>query len=216
MASQLPKLTYFDMDGGRGEPARLAFYYGSIAFEDNRVTFAKWGELKGSTPWGSLPTLEIPGKGTVGQSLAIFRYVGRHANLYPTDDFQAAQVDQILEGLEDVSVKLGSTMRSDEEKKKADRQRLANEDLPRIFENAEKILSKSSGKFALGDQPTIADIVIFVLNRWLSSGIIDFFPKDFTSKYARFSGIAQAVGDLPKIQDYYAGRQKAKEAAASK
>ncbi len=32
------KLTYFDFDGGRGEPARLALHIGGIAFEDHRIS----------------------------------------------------------------------------------------------------------------------------------------------------------------------------------
>ena len=28
------KLTYFDFDGGRGEPARLALHIGGVTFED--------------------------------------------------------------------------------------------------------------------------------------------------------------------------------------
>ena len=28
------KLTYFDMDGGRGEPVRIAFHIAGIAFDD--------------------------------------------------------------------------------------------------------------------------------------------------------------------------------------
>ena len=31
------KLTYFDFDGGRGEPARLALHIGGIEFEDHRI-----------------------------------------------------------------------------------------------------------------------------------------------------------------------------------
>src|SRR5438552_10509416 len=36
------KLTYFDFDGGRGEPARLALHIGGIAFEDHRISGKDW------------------------------------------------------------------------------------------------------------------------------------------------------------------------------
>ena len=214
MAASLPKLTYFDMDGGRGEPIRLAYYYGGVAFEDNRITFPQWGELKSKTPWGSLPTLEVPGKGTLGQSHAICRYVARHTNLYPTDDFKAAQVDDLLNGLEDVSLKISPTMRiQDEAQKKAARETLAKEDLPKIFEQVEKILEKASasGPFAFGDQPTIVDFSIFVLQNWLLSGKLDHIPTDLTAKYKRIVQVHKAVGDLQKTKDYYASRQAAQK-----
>jgi hypothetical protein len=41
-----PKLTYFDLHGGRGEPARLALSLGGIPFEDDRVQFTDWERRK--------------------------------------------------------------------------------------------------------------------------------------------------------------------------
>jgi prostaglandin-H2 D-isomerase / glutathione transferase len=45
----LPKLTYFDFDGGRGEVARLAFAIGAVPFVDDRVPFAAWMDRKAHT-----------------------------------------------------------------------------------------------------------------------------------------------------------------------
>ena len=53
------KLTYFDFHGGRGEPARLALSIAGIPFEDDRVLGADWARRKPSTPFGSLPVLEV-------------------------------------------------------------------------------------------------------------------------------------------------------------
>ena len=78
------KLSYFDFHGGRGEPARLALSMGGIPFEDDRVPFADWERRKEKTPFGGLPVLEVD-EHTVAQSNAINRYVGKLANLYPSD-----------------------------------------------------------------------------------------------------------------------------------
>jgi prostaglandin-H2 D-isomerase / glutathione transferase len=81
----MPKLTltYFDFDGGRGEPARLALSIAGIDFEDRRVRPDSWPGLKSQMPYGALPMLEVDGR-QLTQSNAINRYVGKLANLYPT------------------------------------------------------------------------------------------------------------------------------------
>lgn len=78
------KLTYFDFHGGRGEPARLALSIGGIAFEDDRVSLPDWERRKADMPFGALPVLEVDGQ-IVAQSNAINRYVGKLADLYPSD-----------------------------------------------------------------------------------------------------------------------------------
>ena len=102
------KLTYFDFDGGRGEPIRIALHAGGIAFEDNRLTFAQFSEMRQGTPFNSLPVFEIDGA-AVTQSNAICRYVGKLAGLYPADDLQALYCDEVLDAQEDLSQRIGPT-----------------------------------------------------------------------------------------------------------
>lgn len=45
------RLTYFAIPG-RGEPTRVVLRYGGVAFEDHRIGFAQWPELKPTTPFG--------------------------------------------------------------------------------------------------------------------------------------------------------------------
>ena len=40
------KLTYFDVSGGRAEPARLALHIGGIPFEDKRFAFGDFAEVR--------------------------------------------------------------------------------------------------------------------------------------------------------------------------
>lgn len=43
--------------------------------QDKRVTFDEWGPMKGSTPFGQLPCLEVDGK-YLAQSAAIGKQAG--------------------------------------------------------------------------------------------------------------------------------------------
>jgi prostaglandin-H2 D-isomerase / glutathione transferase len=104
----MPKLTLtdFDFDGGRGEPARLALSIAGIAFEDRRVTFDTWRSLKSQMPYGALPVLEVDGH-ALSQSNAINRYVGKLANRYPADAWQARSSCPVVRALLfDVATKL--------------------------------------------------------------------------------------------------------------
>ena len=93
------KLTYFDFDGGRGEPARLALHIGGIAFEDHRIAGKEWPAFRDKTPFLAIPTLEVDGR-VVSQSNSINRYVGKLAGLYPNDDLQAFLCDEVMEAAE--------------------------------------------------------------------------------------------------------------------
>ena len=91
------KLTYFDMDGGRAEPIRIAFHAAGVDFEDVRISFQQFMETRESLRFNCLPTLEIDGV-AVTQSNAMCRYVGKMAGLYPDDDLQALYCDEACRG----------------------------------------------------------------------------------------------------------------------
>jgi len=55
------KLTYFDFDGGRGEPIRVALHAAGIEFEDERWTFPVFQERRGEARFSALPVMEIDG-----------------------------------------------------------------------------------------------------------------------------------------------------------
>ena len=63
-----PKLTYFDAPISRGEECRLAFHVAGVDFEDNRISREAWLAMKPTTPFGSLPLLDLPGQPTLAQS----------------------------------------------------------------------------------------------------------------------------------------------------
>ncbi|MDH3845144.1 MAG: glutathione S-transferase N-terminal domain-containing protein, partial [Myxococcales bacterium] len=90
------KLTYFDIHGGRAEPARLAMYIGGVDFEDNRISFQQFGDARSGFPFNRVPMLEIDGI-ELSQCNAILRYVGKLAGLSPTDPLQAAFCDEVMD-----------------------------------------------------------------------------------------------------------------------
>ncbi|MFZ6724906.1 glutathione S-transferase [Undibacterium sp. MH2W] len=201
--SQL-KLTYFDVHGGRGEPVRLALAIGGIAFEDHRFSFAEFPEVRKTTPFGQVPTLEVDGV-TVTQCDAMLRYAGKLAGLYPNDAFQALLCDEVMYVVEESIVRLGPTFRMTGEEQKAARLALVNGPMPVYLQWLEKQLLAHGGEYFADNRLTVADLKVFVDIRGLNSGRLDHVPTDLVEKVApALNAHLQRISSLPTVQAYYA------------
>ena len=154
------KLVYFDFDGGRGEPARLAMHIGNIEFEDFRFTFDQFPEVKKTTPLGQVPTLFVDGK-QVTQGNAINRYVGKMAGLYPEDPMQALLCDEIMGALEDVTNKLVGTFGLEGDVLKQAREELAAGPITQYLTWTTDRLAEQGGEYFVGNTLSMADLKVF-------------------------------------------------------
>ena len=201
--SQL-KLTYFDVHGGRGEPVRLALAIGGIAFDDHRFSFAEFPEVRKTTPFGQVPTLEVDGV-TVTQCDAMLRYAGKLAGLYPNDAFQALLCDEVMYVVEESIVRLGPTFRMTGEEQKAARLALVNGPMTVYLQWLEKQLLAHGGEYFADNRLTVADLKVFVDIRGLNSGRLDHVPTDLVEKVApALNAHLQRISSLPAVQAYYA------------
>ena len=202
--SGLLKLTYFDFHGGRGEPARIALSMGGIPFEDVRVKGTDWERLKPDTPFGALPLLEKDGE-ILAQSNAINRYVGRLTNLYPSDPWQAAQCDEIMEAVEDITSKIAATMFLADDQKKAQRKALVEGPLPFYLARLQQRLEAHGGRYFAGGKLSVADLKVFVLIRHLKSGVLDHVPADLPDRIApKLVEHYERTKNEPGVKAYYA------------
>jgi len=202
--SGLLKLTYFDFHGGRGEPARIALSIGGIPFEDERVKGADWERRKADTPFGALPLLEKDGE-ILAQSNAINRYVGRLTNLYPSDPWQAALCDEIMEAVEDIASKIAATMFLSDEQKKAQRKALVEGPLQFYLARLQQRLEAHGGRYFAGDRLSVADLKVFVLIRHLKSGVLDHVPTDLPDRVApKLVEHYERIKNDPGVKAYYA------------
>jgi glutathione S-transferase len=206
----MPKLvlSYFDFDGGRGEAARLVMHLGGIAFEDKRIAGKDWPAQRDSTPFQALPVLEVDGK-VITQSNTINRYLGKLARLYPKDDWQAAQVDEVMDAVEDISARIGNTMALEGEAKKKAREALAAGPIPRFLQQIDARLKAGGGEWFVEKRLTVADLKCYLWVRWLKSGALDHVPADIVDKHAPLlAKHLERVKNHPKIAAYYAARGK--------
>ncbi len=204
----MPKLvlTYFDFDGSRGEAARLAMHLGGIPFEDKRIARSDWSRHRDTTPYQALPILEVDGK-VIAQSNTINRYVGKLAGLYPTDDWSAAIVDELMDAVEDLSARIGSTFALEGEAKKKAREALAAGSIASFLKQFETRLAAGGGDWFVEKRMTVADLKVFLFVRWLQSSALDHIPADIVEERAPLLvKHLERVRNEPRIAAYYAAR----------
>lgn len=198
------KLTYFDFSGSRGEECRMALCLAG-EFDDVRIPFKQWSDLKPSTPFGALPILEVEGKGVVAQTNAILTFVGRAHGLHPSDPWEAARHEALLEAVEDVRFALAPSQKlKDEDEKKVARQQFADGFLKTWSRNVE---NEIQGPFVGGDKICVADVKIFQIMSSFKSGTLDHVPATVFEKFPKLEALYAAVAANSKISAWRAKHQ---------
>jgi len=215
------KLHYFGL-GGRGEFIRQIFAQGGIEFEDYRITIEEWPELKSKYPNSQVPILEVDGK-VLTQSYAIARFVAKKAGLAGKDDWEAAQADMYVDGIEEIIQKIvpliiatvfGSGNMDEAIKKfrpemlpltKGDKGALLTKLKPEVIEpfltKYEKILKDNGGSHFVGKHLTWADITIADFAErftWIDPHILD--------NHAVLKKFVHDIHELPNIKKHIAHR----------
>jgi len=203
------RLIYFDFSGGRGEPIRIALHAAGIAFEDNRLTFPEFSNMRHDTRFSALPVFEIDGM-AVTQSNAICRYVGKLAGLYPKDGLQALYCDEAMDAVEDISGRIGQTLGLKGEELRAAREKLADGWLTIFLKGLGGLLERGGGRYFAGDSLSVADLKVLMNTRWLRSGVLDHVPKDLVDRVAPNLVEHQArIEAEPVVESFYSSRSKA-------
>eukprot|EP00048_Salpingoeca_helianthica_P014953 m.224384 g.224384 ORF g.224384 m.224384 type:complete len:207 (+) comp16457_c0_seq1:3687-4307(+) len=201
------KLTYFNM-AGRAEPIRLAFAYGGIAYEDERINFPDWPARKPTTPLGSMPYLTFGDGSTLTQSFAILHFAGKLAGLVPESPLELARADEVLGVIEDVIVPFASVSREPVEIKKAKRESFAAEGAPRFLAYLERRLHDNGGQFYVGQSLTIADLASYNAVTNFRSGFFDFVSPSLLDPFPLLRAHADHVRAHPRLAAHFAAHSK--------
>jgi len=199
------KVYYGDMAFWRAEVVRIGLFVGDVPFEDirdqKRVDLIAAGKLA----FGAVPVLEADGK-MLSQTQAMAVYAGKLAGIHPEDPWLAAKVDECLNGCTDVTGTIGATFRLPDAEKEAARAALIAEGgrLAMHLGGLERICAENgSCGFAVGSALTVADLAIWRLVGWVSSGVIDGIPKQYVAEsFPALSKLVASVDAHPKVAEW--------------
>jgi len=197
------KLTYFNLRA-RAETARLLLAFAGVPYEDERVVVPweapdAWSALKATTPWGQLPSLVWDGE-IIYTSLAINRFLAREFGLMGKNNVQSAQVDEVLDVIQDVieaGVMAGS--KKDEAEKSTSMAHHKTVTIPNMGKKMERRLVERGGQFMVGNCLTLADIQLF--------NFCTDNPACGESQ-AKLTDLVRRVGDMPNIKKWVEDRPK--------
>ena len=205
-------IIYVDLPFWRAEVSRVTLHIGGVTFEDRRITSSEFqtaketGKLTDGTPlpFHQIPCLLVDGV-PIAHTGGIARFCGKLAGLYPTDnDLKAAQIDQFLDLATDFNIMVSKTGSIENPAEKlAARKELAQGLLARKLTMLERCIPEGSD-WIVGPQVTIADVAIWRLLGWLTSGILDGLPADLLKNFPKIRRVCLAVDTLPKVREWVA------------
>jgi len=202
------KVIYFDIDGGRAEPIRLALTLGAIEFEDHRLSFTEFNEVRADTPLNALPVFEIDDV-TYTQSSAMCRYAGRLAGLYPDDPWIAFLCDEVVDIVEDAVLAFGRTFNLKDKDLKSARTALVDGMYTRCLQLLSKRLEAAGGQYFADGRLTVADLKVYVWIKRLRSGAQDHVPADLADRLTpALVRHMERVAAHPGVAAYYTRRSK--------
>lgn len=200
------KLYYFPANG-RAFASRVALSAAGIDFDDIRLTFEEFGKMRigkngenynEKVPLGTFPILVFPdGERIISQSTAIARFAGKYSDLYPQDPLKSILIDEVIDTYNDLSSSLPQS--PDKDKKKELREKFAKEQFPKYFNFFSKRLDESGGPFILGENLSIADLVLFSAVDSIKNGMFDYIPFETIQPWKNVIDLYEAVKIHPIV-----------------
>ncbi|CAH1953384.1 unnamed protein product [Acanthoscelides obtectus] len=190
------KVTYFDLNA-LGEPIRVLLSYGSLEFEDVRIKYKDWPDLKPKMPYGQLPILECDGK-VAHQHIAICRYLAKKVKLTGKDDWEDLTIDATVETVNDLRIKVAQFYyEHDGTLRKKLQETLMNETIPYYIGKLEAQAKENGGYLAL-PKLTWADVYFTSLIDYINV-LVD---NDIIAKAPNLQAVKNKVWSVPNIKKW--------------
>lgn len=154
-------------------------------------------------PFGQLPVLEVDGK-ILAQSNTFCRYLAKQFKLAGKDDWESAQCDSLVDGVNDILGKLAPLYgEKDEAKLKELKAQIGKEHIEPFVARYEGFLDATGTGYFVGNQVTWADLM-------LSEVFATFhekFPDSFTG-HSKAVAFVKKIREIPSIKKWVETRPK--------
>ncbi|CAJ0955583.1 unnamed protein product, partial [Mesorhabditis belari] len=197
------KLTYFYFRA-KGENIRQILTLAGVEFEDVRVHWDKWQQIKNEQPFGQLPVFEEDGK-CLPQSKAICRYLAKKYGLAGENEWEAAQIDALSDQFEDFFQEIRPFYKTYNKLIEGN----LNDVYDKIVEPARdkhlpifsKYLAESSSGFLVGSKLS-----------WIDTQLADHmytfteFRPDYARRYPQIEYHQKRVHSIPRLREWIENR----------
>lgn len=207
MASK-PVIKYFPIRG-RAEAIRLALRVAGVEYVDENVADLNLMKTDlGAFPFGQCPRYEDEDVDIV-QSNAIIRHVGRKHNLYGSGLKEAADIDMIIDGVEDFRKlyvnliyveKLAEDAKTEYWRAHFDPSTCKDQRGGAHMLYFSQLLKRYPGKYMVGDSISIADIVLFDLLELH----IRIYKQHLKAMYPDLTAYFDGLAEEPGMKDHLA------------
>ncbi|XP_030621775.1 glutathione S-transferase P [Chanos chanos] len=186
-------ITYFPVRGRCGAMRILMADQGQ-EWKEIVVSIDDWmkGDLKASCVFGQLPKFQ-DGDLVLYQSNTVLRHLGRKHGLYGKNDCEAALIDMMNDGVEDLRLKYIMLIYQNYDNGKDKYIKELSDQLSKF----EAVMAKNKTGFLVGDKISFADYSLFevLLNHQvLSPSCLDSFPK--------LKEFVERMSNRPKIKAF--------------
>lgn len=201
-----PTIIYFPIRG-RGEPIKLALAAKGVDFDVAPVDYQEMKANIDLYPFAQCPRYEDE-DGNLSQSNTILRHVGRKYDMVGGSLADAARIDMIVDGIEDIKRKYLTLIYSDqlaEEAKKIywsthlDPASASARNSGAHFAYISKLVARyGADGWAVGSALSIADILLFDC----TDAHLRIYPEEFKAAYPDLVAHYERVAAVPGIKAY--------------
>lgn len=135
----------------------------------------------------------------ITQSKAILYYLGRKFNLMGKTPAEEAHVMMLCEEAHDLRISCGGIFYGPKGESAEERKQFGQTFVSDKLNNFEKYFSKTSSKFAVGDQVTVADFQLF---DYIDAALAFDEENTLLEKFPHVKRFLTTIRELPELKDY--------------